>query len=289
MVRAIRPAAGCRPRPGSPGFRAYDGVVCLGGEDWWYHNRGHFDLQLMRRFSERMPVLYVNSLGARIPSPLRSSSFARRILRKLKSVTKGLVVVDANFAVLSVVTIPGLNGTRLLSGLQAGSISAAAARLGIRRPLLWLALPTAVDLARRLGGAGLVYQRTDRYEAEEDIDARRLVDLDRRTKTAADLTLFSSRTMFEEERDGCGKALYLDHGVDCKLFADAGDSPSDPGDMEGIARPRVGYVGAMDSITIDQALVEALVRSMPDVSFVFVGPSTLGGAWREAAAPTSSP
>lgn len=282
MVGTSRAACGATPRLDPPGSRAYDGVVCLGGEDWWYHNRGHFDFQLMRRCSRRMPVLYVNSLGARIPSPLRSSSFARRILRKLKSVTRGLVVVEKDFAVLSVVTVPGLNGSRFLSELQAGSISSAASRLGMAAPLLWLALPTAIDLARKLGGAGLVYQRTDRYEAEEDIDARKLIDLDRRAKTAADLTLFSSRVMFEEERGGCRKALYLDHGVDYELFAAAGDAPRDPDDMRGIARPRVGYVGAMDPITIDQDLVAALVRSMPDISFVFVGPSTLGGKWREA-------
>ena len=39
------------------GDRGFDGIICIGGEDWWYHNRGHFDFQIMRRLAERWPVL----------------------------------------------------------------------------------------------------------------------------------------------------------------------------------------------------------------------------------------
>ena len=34
-----------------------DGIVCIGGEDWWYHNRGHFDFQIMRRLARTIPVV----------------------------------------------------------------------------------------------------------------------------------------------------------------------------------------------------------------------------------------
>ena len=30
-----------------------DGIICFGGEDWWYHNRGHYDIQMMRELSAR--------------------------------------------------------------------------------------------------------------------------------------------------------------------------------------------------------------------------------------------
>src|SRR4051812_19988359 len=29
------------------GERTFDGVICFGGGDWWYHNRGHYDMQMM--------------------------------------------------------------------------------------------------------------------------------------------------------------------------------------------------------------------------------------------------
>ena len=46
----------------------FDGIICIGGEDWWYHNRGHFDFQIMRRIARTRPVLFVNSLAVRMPS-----------------------------------------------------------------------------------------------------------------------------------------------------------------------------------------------------------------------------
>ncbi|MEO0662179.1 MAG: hypothetical protein AAFZ87_11625 [Planctomycetota bacterium] len=52
-----------------PEPRTYDGVVCFGGEDWWYHNRAHYDMQMMRELSADLPVLYVNSIGMRVPTP----------------------------------------------------------------------------------------------------------------------------------------------------------------------------------------------------------------------------
>src|SRR5215470_16759658 len=84
-----------------PGARSFDGVVCFGGADWWYHNRSHYDLQMMRELSQRMPVLYVNSLGVRVPRISEGSMFVKRMLRKLKSLTRGFVRVSERFGVLS--------------------------------------------------------------------------------------------------------------------------------------------------------------------------------------------
>ncbi len=41
------------------GEREFDGVICLGGGDWWYHNHGHYDFQMMRELSCEVPVLFV--------------------------------------------------------------------------------------------------------------------------------------------------------------------------------------------------------------------------------------
>ena len=73
--------------------RTFDGIICFGGEDWWYHNRGHFDLQMMREFSGRCPVLYVNSIGMRMPRVGEGKMFFRRMARKLRSLRRGLVRV----------------------------------------------------------------------------------------------------------------------------------------------------------------------------------------------------
>ena len=101
--------------------RRFDGIICFGGEDWWYHNRGHYDMQMMRRLSAHVPVLYVNSIGMRTPSPAEGRMFLHRIGRKLRSVRRGLVNVDRNFAVFSPLSAPGVLKTTLGRSLLARS------------------------------------------------------------------------------------------------------------------------------------------------------------------------
>jgi hypothetical protein len=61
------------------------GVIFLSIFDWWYHSHGHSDIQLARAFARRMPVLFVNSIGMRLPRPGTATSPWRRIGRKIRS------------------------------------------------------------------------------------------------------------------------------------------------------------------------------------------------------------
>ena len=103
---ALNPQAGSMMRSGSNGT-TFDGIICMGGEDWWYHNRGHFDFQIMRRLAKRWPVLFVNSIGVRMPDMGDKKVFTQRITRKLKSLSRGAVRVESNFWVYSPVVLPG--------------------------------------------------------------------------------------------------------------------------------------------------------------------------------------
>src|SRR5262245_46159364 len=118
--------------------RAFDGVVCFGGADWWYHNRSHYDLQMMRQLSGRMPVLYVNSLGVRVPKVSEGAMFVKRVVRKLKSLSRGFVRVSERFGVLSPFVVPGRLGMSVSRGVLAPQVKLAARRMGIKRPLIWV-------------------------------------------------------------------------------------------------------------------------------------------------------
>ncbi len=130
--------------------RPFDGIVCFGGEDWWYHNRGHFDMQMMREMSRDMPVLYVNSIGMRVPKMGEGRMFLTRVVRKLKSLSRGLVRVRENFGVFSPFVVPGAAGMRVSGALLPGQVRRAARRMGIRRPLVWVACPPGVEAASKL-------------------------------------------------------------------------------------------------------------------------------------------
>ncbi len=143
-------------------------IVCLGGEDWWYHSHAHFDMQVMKRLSKRCRVLYVCSIGMRMPSLRRDAQFWSRIRNKLASVARTLRHVQPSLWVYSPLPFPLYQwawGRAANQALLATQLRFVFGRLGIRRPLLWINTPTAWPVIKGLGRKGLVYQRTDDYAA----------------------------------------------------------------------------------------------------------------------------
>ena len=233
-------------------MRTFDGVICFGGEDWWYHNRGHYDLQMMREFSRDLPVLWVNSIGMRMPKPGRGGMFIKRITRKLKSLKRGLVRVRPNFVVYSPLAIPGRSARRITRWLLPWQVRRAANAMGIYRPVVWVACPPAIDVVDELHPVGVVYQRTDRFEAFPGVDYPLIRSFDRRSKERADITLYCSTFLYGSEAGQCRQALFADHGVDYDRFAAAGTNDADePVDVRMIDRPRIGFVGGIDAHTFD--------------------------------------
>jgi glycosyltransferase involved in cell wall biosynthesis len=258
----------------------FDGVICFGGVDWWYHNRGHYDVQMMRELSERLPVLFVNSIGMRVPAVREGAMFRRRLARKLQSLRRGLVRVRPNFAVLTAVALPGRAGAAARRRALPWQVLQAARRLDIERPLVWVAVPTAADAIGRLPSEGLVYQRTDRFEAFMGVDRVRIAALDGHLKRRADLTLFCSGVLHEEEQAACRAAALVGHGVDFEVFAAAGDGLlPEPPDAAALPRPRAGFVGSVEEHTFDPDLFQSVAERLPHVHFLLVGECTLASGW----------
>lgn len=258
----------------------FDGVICFGGVDWWYHNRGHYDIQMMREFSQFMPVLYVNSIGMRMPKASEGRMFAKRIARKLRSFSRGVVRVRENFAVFSPMAVPGKRGMALSRRLLGIQVRRAAARMGIRRPLVWIACPPAVESVEKLNPVAVVYQRTDRFEAFRGIDPAQIKGYDTQLKARADVTVYCSSLLFDEEQAECRHAAYVDHGVDYAPFRAAGDDPeSEPSDVRAIARPRVGFIGGIDAHTFDPQLFVDVASRLVGFQFVMVGACSLPEGW----------
>lgn len=257
-------------------MRAFDGVVCFGGGDWWYHNRGHYDVQMMRRLAERVPVLYVNSLGVRVPRASEGRMFVHRVARKVRSWARGFQWIDSSFAVVSPIGVPGRLGMSLSKHVLTAQVRAGMRRMGIQSPLFWIECPPGIDVAERIGGAGLVLQRTDRYEefpgARPDV-IRDWVD---RARARADVVLYAATRLYEEERDACANARFVDHGVDFDAFARGGPEPAN---LAALPRPRVGFVGGLDEHTFDRELFLRVAGATPELTHVLVGGSTLPEGW----------
>ncbi|MCF0068930.1 glycosyltransferase [Dyadobacter sp. CY261] len=73
----------------------------------------------------------------------------------------------------------------------------------------------------------------------------------------------------------CGKynkqSYYVGQGCDLDVFM-AGNRSEDPADVRGISRPRIGYVGALQSLRLDMELLQYIAEVRPDWNIVLVGP-----------------
>lgn len=265
---------------GAEGAGAFDGIVCIGGEDWWYHNRGHFDFQIMRRLARRWPVLFVNSIGVRMPSLRDKGLFMQRVARKLRSLSRGIVEVEPGFHVYSPWSVPGETGQKFSDWALAHQIRAVARRCGIKRPLLWVHCPAGAGLVGRIDAAAVVMQRTDRFEAFPEADPALVARQIARLKACADLVVYAAPHLMRAEQGEVARQVLVTHGVERERFAAEGARMQpEPPDVAGIAGPRVGFVGGIDAHTFDPDLFLGVAERLPDVQFVMVGGSSLPEGW----------
>jgi len=251
------------------------GIVCFSGTDWWYHNRGLFCPQIMRRLARDHKVLYVNSLGMRLPSLNKDRHAVKKILRKLRSISRFLKKVDNRMYVFSPVSIPLLGsrlGRKLSIFLVYLQVKLAATLLGLREPIVYIGCPTALGVVKKLKKKYVIYERSDLYEEMPGANKSYIAYLDDELTCSADLVLYMNRALWTDGVRKNANSSLIGHGVDFEQFANAEQTEYVPEDIAKIPRPIIGWFGDMSDKTSDLALVEYAAKRLPDMSFVFVGP-----------------
>ena len=225
--------------------------------------------------------MFVNSISMGLPS-LASPDFFGKIKRKLRSYAKAVRRTDEGIIVVSPPVLPfysnslgrSLNRLLLLSEIKMLMVA-----FDFRDPILWVAIPTAREVVGRLGERALIYQVSDKYEANRmdhatagSVIARMHSDLLGR----ADLVYYSGRKLIEEETAArpeiTAKARLLEQAVDFDHFASATAKHwIAPDDIARIPRPRLGYFGAIESWLMDQELIRYISRKRPDWHWVLLG------------------
>jgi glycosyltransferase involved in cell wall biosynthesis len=234
---------------------------------------------IMRILSEKNRILWVNSIGMRRPTV--SGRDARRMVAKLKQLTRGLVRVNANLHVASplAVPLPGVPGIdRLNARLLTSSIRHYARRAGLTRPILWTFMPNTIGLVGKLGESRVIYHCVDEYSAFAGVPREALRRMEEALVRRADLVLASSETLAEERRRWNPRTHFVSHGVDVSHFAralDAGGSP--PADAAGLARPVIGFFGLIAE-WIDLELIGEIARQRPAWTVVLIGKANVDTA-----------
>ena len=256
-----------------------EGFIWFAAQDWWYHNQAHSDFQLMREVARTRPVLVVNSLGLRVPRPGTSTHVARRIARKLRSMTKLLrrpLAELPNFHVLTPVMLPSYGDGRLAklnARLIRFQVRLAARLAGLPpRVPIGVTIPTAWPVVAQMERSGLVFNRSDLHSAFPEADGEWVESLEKELLANSDHVLYVSHELMKKDVPLVGdRGFFIDHGADLDHFARSG--PTHP-DIADIPAPRIGFFGGLDDYVVDMALLLQCAQELPEASLVLIGDAT---------------
>lgn len=250
-------------------------IICFGGEDWWYHHP-HSKKHLMRRFARAgNKVIFVNSISMGLPS-IANKDILPKIGRKLKSYSKLVRTTDEGITVVSPATVPFFGSAaarKLNQKLLQVQVGALARRKGMSSPVLWIAIPTAAEMIGKLGESLVIYQVSDKYDANSEdhaVDPGVIRALHQHAIERADLVLYSGRKLLNDATSGLEKSYLLEQAVDFDHWARA--STLEPADeIAKIPRPRIGYFGAIEPWLVDQELIKISAAEKPGWNWIFIG------------------
>ncbi len=257
-------------------------IICFGGEDWWYHHP-HSKNHLMKRFARAgNRVIFVNSISMGLAS-LGNKDLLPRVARKLKSYAKLARTTPEGITVVSPAALPffGSRAARAANRhMLRAQVGALARSRGLSDPILWLAIPTAVEMIGRLKESLVVYQVSDKYDAntmDHATDPKTIRRLHERALDAADIVLYSGRKLLAEATRARERSYLLEQAVDFDHWAKVGGGELEvAAEVARIPRPRVGYFGAIEPWLVDQELVRRASRERPSWHWVFIGNRSRG-------------
>ncbi len=265
-VLSGRPAADARPC-----------LVCISNTGWFEDYPTNRE-QIMLRLSKHMRVLVVEapeSLVAR----LSNRSTHRKRARGLRRRSSNLWLLNPIALIPGPLTRRSSRLANLNDWLVRLSVRWAVARLGFRRPFLWIYGADGGQYLTALGERRSVYHCVDDYEA-----ARQYMYPDRRRcyegkygeeylVRHVDDVIVTSPHLLAKMRPLNERTTLMTNVADVELFERANDPHLAPApESLSWSRPVIGYVGALDSYKVDFPLMDALAAAHPDWTFVCIGP-----------------
>jgi glycosyltransferase involved in cell wall biosynthesis len=249
---------------------AGESIICFAGEDWWYHHP-HSKYHILKRLARQNHVIFVNSLTMGLPS-MSNPDFFLKIRRKLKSYTRWLKKAPEGLWVMTPIALPFFGSAcvrRLNRILLNGQLRLAMRICRMSRPIVWVAIPSAADVAESLRPKLVVYQVSDKYDANEDSALSKDVirAMHARLIAMSGAVLYSGRRLFDEAAD-VPHRVYLQQAVDYDHFATPASDIA--ADIAPIPHPVLGYFGQMDFV-MDAALMQEVAERRPDWHWVLIG------------------
>lgn len=146
-------------------------------------------------------------------------------------------------------------------------------KLGLERPLLWVFLPTAVEIAEGLDHDFLLYHCIDEFGAVSWGRSSVIASQEKRLLERADLTVTCSPTVNAAKKQWARNIINIPNGVDFDHYFQAQTAATE---VPANARPSngekvIGFCGVLDH-RIDTDFLHDAAHRYPDCRFVMVGP-----------------
>lgn len=248
---------------------AGESIICFAGEDWWFHHP-HSKNHILKRLATDNKVLFINSITMGMPS-ISNPDFFLKLRRKMGSLLRWLRKTPEGLLVLTPLSLPFYGSQRMRSVnrfLLLVQIRLVMLLFGLRRPIVWAAIPSAVDVVEVLHAKFVMYQVSDKYDANEDSLLSKAVirDMDRRLKKIAAVVMYSGRKLFEEAE--VPHRYFLEQAVDFEHFSKEAEETAP--EVLSIPHPVLGYFGYMDYV-MDTSLMEAVCKQRPTWHWLLIG------------------
>ncbi len=244
-------------------------IVILANAEWDWANRVNCH-HIAARLARDNQVLFVDTVGGRTPAPRE----LKKVARRLRRIAGGVRRISDGLTVLSPFVLPvyGSNAirrlnSRLLERQIRGALPSNA------RPILWLFLPSLVELVGRLNEKLVIYHCIDEHSANPNVPAAQVRESEGRLLKLADIVFTSSSTLYAARKALNANTFYLPNVADAEHFSHARDTDLPVAeDLRGIPRPIAGFVGNITGYKLDFDLLANVAQSRPEWSFVLIGP-----------------
>lgn len=226
---------------------------------------------LIKHLFKTRKILWVNSIGLR--KPRLNLTDVRRAWHKASQFIKQNTETDTGaaneqFKVLSPISLPAPESKvarSLASWMLLKQVKPVIDSMGLHDPVLWLSLPTAVDLQKALPELPSVYYCGDDFSGLAGVDHRTVVEHEKELVEVCDLVVAASEPL--KNKFPQSKTELLSHGVDLTLFSTRAPRAMDLPDN---GRPTAGFYGSL-SQWLDQELLAKVIATRCDWNFVFIG------------------
>lgn len=227
---------------------------------------------IMRILARDNRVLWVNSIGLRAPS-VSKADFTRSF-KKIASAFEPIKEVEKNLFVLSPLSIPAY-GARAIQAFNSRSlrwqIRRALKKLGFKKLVNYVFLPSAAPLAGNLDEDYILYHCVDEYSQFSDIPTEPIARLERELLKKADLVAVSAEVLYHAKIEHNPNTHLIRHGVDYNHFVAALDERTEiPDDIKDLPKPVIGLYGLIED-WIDIELLEKTAKHFADASLVVIG------------------